>query len=249
MQATVDRIQRSRELHAWKQDTAFARSFTGRQRQGGDEEVLLQASTARFTPDGRLMYVLRDDRVGGLYQQDLHNGEEKRLVHRQNFVLDDLTPSADGTRLASQRASNGSANICLMAIDGSGYRELTGGDTVDSAPAWVSNDGDGAVPDLRTGARAQRTGTGSWPGLDPVAGHRQRHGHAGAGTMPTRISSRTRASVPRASSISSVGPTRRHATRVGTSCWTRWHSPFRILRALFHYLNLFFSLRCHTASR
>jgi hypothetical protein len=241
VQATVDRIQRSRELHAWKQDTAFARSFTGRQRQGGDEEVLLQASTARFTPDGRLMYVLRDDRVGGLYQQDLNTGEEKRLVHRQNFVLDDLTPSADGSRLlASQRASNGSANICLMAIDGSGYRELTGGDTVDTAPAWVPDDPQTVLYQTSGLARGP---TGQVLAIGPAS--IQLLDIAKGAVTPVLEDAQRDFMQPR------VGPQGQLYFIRRPYEPPRYESrhflldtlafPFRILRALFHYLN-FFSL-------
>ena len=241
VQATVDRIQRSRELHAWKQDTAFARSFTGRQRQGGDEEVLLQASTARFTPDGRLMYVLRDDRVGGLYQQDLNSGEEKRLVHRQNFVLDDLTPSADGTRLlASQRASNGSANICLMAIDGSGYRELTGGDTVDSAPAWVHNEPEMVLYQTSGLARAP---SGQVLAIGPAS--IQLLDTAKSSVTPVLDDAQQDFLQPRVGPQGQLYFIRRpyEAPRYESRHFLldTLAFPFRILRALFHYLN-FFSL-------
>jgi hypothetical protein len=38
--------------------------------------------------------------------------------------------------VASQQAA-GVGNICVMKTDGSGLRDVTGGDTVDSAPAWI----------------------------------------------------------------------------------------------------------------
>ena len=39
--------------------------------------------------------------------------------------------------LCAQHARNGTANIVVLDADGSNYRELTSGDTVDTAPAWV----------------------------------------------------------------------------------------------------------------
>jgi hypothetical protein len=57
---------------------------------------------------------------------------------RQNLHLGDLTPSLDGTMVAaSSQHSAGVANIALFKSDGSNYREVTGGDTLDCAPAWI----------------------------------------------------------------------------------------------------------------
>jgi hypothetical protein len=39
--------------------------------------------------------------------------------------------------LCAQQGKSGVANIVVMDADGNNYRELTGGDTVDAAPAWV----------------------------------------------------------------------------------------------------------------
>lgn len=143
-QAQVDRLERSRQLHAWKQDTAFATAFASRRMRTVDgEPIPLQASSIRFVDQQRLLYFLHDERVGGLFEYVLESGLENRLLHRQNLRIDDLAPSVDGTRLlCSQHASNGSANICLLNADGSGFRELTGGDTVDSAPAWIPGEAD-----------------------------------------------------------------------------------------------------------
>lgn len=138
VQGAMDRLERSRERHAWKEGTTFSVRAGGEWRQGPSRELPLYATSLQFAPDGRLLYFLRDTSMGGLFEQDLASGQERRLIHRQNFLLDDLRLSADGSRLlCSQQSGNGAANIVSMGTDGGDYRELTGGDTIDSSPCWV----------------------------------------------------------------------------------------------------------------
>ncbi len=138
VQAAMDRLERSRERHAWKEGTTFSVRAGGEWRDGVGRELPLYACSVRFAPEGRLIYFLRDKSMGGLFEQDLASGQERRLIHRQNFLLDDLQLSADGQQLlCSHQAGNGTANIVGMHVEGGDYRELTGGDTIDSAPCWV----------------------------------------------------------------------------------------------------------------
>jgi hypothetical protein len=138
VQAAMDRLERSRERHAWKQGTTFSIRAGGDWREGPARELPLQATSVQFAPGGRLIYFLRDKAMGGLFEQDLASGQERRLIHRQNLLLDDLRLSADGTQLlCSQQSGNGAANIVTMSVEGEHPRALTGGDTIDTAPCWV----------------------------------------------------------------------------------------------------------------
>jgi hypothetical protein len=138
VQAAMDRLERTRERNAWKEGTTFSVRAGGEWRGGPGRELPLYACSVRFAPGGRLVYFLRDKSMGGLFEQDLASGQERRLIHRQNFLLDDLQLSADGLQLlCSQQSGNGTANIVGMNMEGGEYRELTGGDTIDSAPCWV----------------------------------------------------------------------------------------------------------------
>jgi hypothetical protein len=138
-QNAVDRVERSKRLHGWKEGTAFEHSFLSRARQqGGKAASDLQVSSAQFRDPGTLFYFLRDGTVGGLFEVDLATGREQRLLHRQRLNLEDLCLHPVESRLlAAQMESNGSACIVSINADGSGYQELTSGDTVDSAPSWV----------------------------------------------------------------------------------------------------------------
>ncbi len=146
VQEMMDRVERAKQRHSWKQGTAFESSFTGRGSDRPSEQQGLNATSAQFTSDGKLLYFLRDNNVGGLFEYDLESGTEKRLLHQQRLLLGDLSVDRSGARiLCSREGDNGTASIALMNLDGSDYQEITGGDTVDCAPAWMTDDPDHIV--------------------------------------------------------------------------------------------------------
>ena len=138
IQEAMDRRERSREHGAWKKGTSFKISAGGGFRDFEPAEQPIVATSAIYETNGDLLYFLRDSNIGGLFRREAATGKELRLLSRQHLNLSDLAQSPDGTRLAaSSLQSDGSANIALLKADGSGYQEATGGDTVDSAPAWI----------------------------------------------------------------------------------------------------------------
>lgn len=96
--------------------------------------------------DGKLVYALETDAVGGLFEYDPTTGEEQRLVHRSEFRLGDLDRHpGDGRLLCCLAAPDGSANLAVMQPDGGRRREITEGDSLDQAPAWVEGEPDKLV--------------------------------------------------------------------------------------------------------
>src|SRR5258708_2502244 len=138
VQAAMERTERSRQLHGWKQGTAFAWSITGPDRPDAAGGVRIQAPSAQFAAHDRVLYFLKDDSFGGLFEYDLTQGIERRLLHNQKLPLAAPRLHPDGRQLlCAQHAKNGTANIVMMDADGGNYREVPGGDTVDAAPAWI----------------------------------------------------------------------------------------------------------------
>ncbi len=116
VQSAIDRVNQSSQLHDWKEGTTFSVSATGALRGDYNENIAFQAISAQFAPAERLIYFLRDESVGGLFSQDLKNGEENRILHRQNLFLEDLAINPDGDKLlCSAHAKNGSEPQCLPA--------------------------------------------------------------------------------------------------------------------------------------
>jgi hypothetical protein len=141
IQNVMDRMERARQRHSWKEGTAFESSFVGERSNLPSDQHLLKATSAQFLPNGNILYFLSDDSVGGLFEYNFATGDEKRLIHQQQLLLENLSIDHLGNRLAcSQQSKNGTANIAMMASDGSNYQEITGGDTLDSAPAWIPDD-------------------------------------------------------------------------------------------------------------
>lgn len=138
IQEAVDRRERSRERHSWKEGTSFRIAAGGGTRSFDQADQPIVATTAAYDNSGNLYYFLRDDAVGGLFCKEAGGDNELRVLLRQNLKLSDLAPSPNATRFAASSAlSDGIANLVLWDRDGGQMREVTGGDTIDSAPAWI----------------------------------------------------------------------------------------------------------------
>lgn len=90
-------------------------------------------------PD-KLIYFMSDDRMGGLFEYDFNKQTEQRLLHKQNLSYQHIAYSEISDQLLfAQQYQNGISNIGISDKDGRNDKELTGGDTVDSAPCWVQD--------------------------------------------------------------------------------------------------------------
>jgi hypothetical protein len=137
-QEAMDRRERARERHGWKEGTSFGIAAGRGMRSFDPADKPLQATSAAYQRNGDLLYFLKDDNVGGLFRRESATGNELRVLLRQNFDLADLALSPDGAMLAaSSRQSGGTAHITLLKTDGNGLRDVTGGDSVDTAPSWI----------------------------------------------------------------------------------------------------------------
>ena len=146
VQGAMDRMEKSRQLHGWKEGTTFGVSATGDMRGGARANVDIQALSVQFASPGRIIYSLGSDNMGGLFAQELSDGTEDRLLHKQNLALQDLALSPDGARLlCAAHAKNGCANIAVLNADGSDYQEISAGDTVDTHPAWIPGEPDAVL--------------------------------------------------------------------------------------------------------
>jgi len=166
---------------------------------------------------------------------------EKRLLHKQYLSLEDLRLHPDGHRLlGAQQARNGAANIVVMDDDGSNYRELTSGDTVDTAPAWVPGQADAVLFQSSGLARNQ---AGYVLALGP-ASIQMADTAAGSLTMIVEDPGFDFLQ-PRVGADGFLYFIRRPYETpqygMGNVVTDALMFPFRLLRALFHYLN-FFSL-------
>lgn len=141
VQEMIDRLNRKKQLHGWKQNTSLSQSFVGQRGEVAADQVELQVVSAQFCSDNKLIYFMKDRHVGGLFEYDASTKSERRLLHKQNLFYEDLAVNpVNGKILCSEQHSNGIANIVVLNSDGDDYSQLTEGDTVDSSPAWIPGD-------------------------------------------------------------------------------------------------------------
>lgn len=237
----IERIERQQQLHGWKEGTAFGGSFPGRNRHSVGAMAGLQATSVQFSGPDRILYFLQDDSMGGLFEYDLAQGTEKRLLHRQHLQLEDLRIDPDSRRmLCAQRSKSGASHIVAMDCDGNAQRELTSGDTIDTAPAWV--------PGQPNAVLFQSSGIARSPQGYPLAfGPASiQMADTAAGSLTTVLEDpRFDFLQPRVGANGFLYFIRRpyEAPRYGlaSAVTDLVLFPFRVVRALVHYLN-FFSL-------
>jgi hypothetical protein len=153
VQGILDRVERGRERHEWKNQgmswnirAGGLGGFGGLGGGGGDAALPAETRRIRFTgvtagaAPGQLLYALDTDHVGGLFCRDLVEDHERRLIHRQQFRARDVARrTSDGTLALSLHKPDGTAHLAVMSAEGRGLREVTEGDAVDEAPSWADD--------------------------------------------------------------------------------------------------------------
>ncbi|HUE30882.1 MAG TPA: hypothetical protein VMR79_08395 [Verrucomicrobiae bacterium] len=128
--------------NAWKTEGEGAR-FLSAGLLAGDAEGTAASALAAITGlsrgrvPGEVLYSIETTAVAGLFALDAGTAEEKRLFHANQQRV--RTPSAQpGHDLIACSLRDGfRAHIGVMRADGSALTEVTEGDSVDLAPSWV----------------------------------------------------------------------------------------------------------------
>ncbi len=140
VQEMQDKLERQRERNAWKENTSFNVSASGRHRSFNFAEMPIWTTSILADEQQQLYTFMKDEVMGGLFKTDLHSGQELRIVHKQNLDLCDFSLHADSTKLlCAVRSTNGQQHIAQINRDGSNLQVLTSGDTIESAPCSVSD--------------------------------------------------------------------------------------------------------------
>ena len=241
IQDIEDRLARSKERNSWKENTSFQIGAHGQMKNFSADGVGIQFTSALFHKDRSLLYFLKDQGIGGLFSFDLDTGVELRIVHRQHLDLADLQLDNSGQQvLCRSSGKDGASNIATMDVDGNKFRELTGGDTIDAAPSGVPDD-DGAI--LYQSAGLARSPEGYVAAIGHMTIQKL---NARSGNIETVLDSPAHDFMqPRVCAQGNLHFIRRpYETPNYSSSNILLDTllfPFRLLRAVFHYLN-FFSL-------
>jgi hypothetical protein len=147
-QAVRDRAQRIAQRSAWKRSGQRDGLLSGASLWGGagvDADSLRVAivGVGRGRVPGEILYSLDTDEVSGVFAVPAAGGEEEaggedRLFHSNHVRVDHLAAHPDRDEIAcSVRAEQGASQIAVMRADGTGLTQVTEGDSVDQAPCWV----------------------------------------------------------------------------------------------------------------
>ena len=99
VQQMMDRIERSRQRHNWKNDSMGWRMNTaagfGANAMGGggapaDVRRVRFSGLTRGQQAGELLYTIDTDHVGGLFVYDVAQQHERRIYHRNQFKAQNL---------------------------------------------------------------------------------------------------------------------------------------------------------------
>lgn len=129
--------------HAWKAQGRGQQFMTGRMLWGG-AETETEALGLRFTGvsagrrPGELLYTLETQQIVALLAREVGGDVETRLLHSNDRQLSFVSGCPDAEGLAcAVRHDSGTSGIGVMKPDATDLAEVTEGDSVDLAPSWM----------------------------------------------------------------------------------------------------------------
>ncbi len=138
------RAMEIQERNAWKTQGRGAQFMTGGmlwgQQNRGDASMMRIAISgiSRGCNDGELLYALDTDEIGGIFALRNYGADEQRLFHSADYRVRQLNASPNQDRIACvMLQKNGGSCIAVMRGDGTEIAEATQGDTIDQAPRWL----------------------------------------------------------------------------------------------------------------
>ena len=142
---TLERRQRSQQLHGWKNRSGvWGQMGMAPPAMSQWEDALPPPRPIRFCALARgqkadeLLYALDCGEVGGLFQFDLASGYEMRLMHREGFITGDLSRHPTSGEVAvSLRRADRTMGLTIGENGGNFLQDVTFSDGIDEAPAWL----------------------------------------------------------------------------------------------------------------
>jgi len=136
-----EREVRAQQRNSWKaQGGGFLSGamLWGQRGAAQGPTPVIVTSISGGADQGRLIYSLESGSLCALLANENFGEEERRLWNNNNFKLQHVRAcSRTGDLAFSTTHANGTANIGVMFKDENSVKELTEGDSVDTAPQWV----------------------------------------------------------------------------------------------------------------
>ena len=101
----------------------------------------LQITSAEFVDNYTISYFIGGRNNGGLFEYDLKEEKERRILHQTGLNIKDLQFDSIHNRFfCSAVNSDGLANIASICRDSGDMEIYTNGDTIDSCPNCVGGE-------------------------------------------------------------------------------------------------------------
>jgi len=141
-QGIRERAVKAQQRHGWKQHAAGENFLSGAMlwgRQIRDPAAIPISITSlcRGSAPGQVLYSLETNDLCGILQLEDFGAEERRLWNKNDQRLDHLHVSTRGEMACGVRHPFGTANVAVRLSADSGLSEVTEGDSVDTAPRWI----------------------------------------------------------------------------------------------------------------
>jgi hypothetical protein len=244
----IERALQSRRTTGWKhapreeQSGVIPTATLWGQRSGADSGALqvrfLHVCSAN---DDTLYYVLAVGDTRGVFRRHLSEDREVRLFHRTGWECEGFTYNASDNRLiVASRNADGSAHVEVYDEDGNRRGAITDGDCVDGSPALVPGRAKTIV--YQSSGVARHPQSGQMMALAHACVHMLDYG---SGQLETLLDDKRHDFVsPRMDAQGRLYVIRRPAEkppreRAGLALKDTLLMPFRLLKALFGYLNFF----------
>lgn len=145
-QSVQERVLQMRRRNAWKNQSIMANFFPAEllQQVNEQDQAILSVGITGLCRgmQGKLLYALEVGEVAGIFTLDQSSINEQRLFHSSDFGVQHLSFHPERNLIACAVVhKNGAANIAVMEAKGSRPKEITEGDSVDLAPKWVPGTG------------------------------------------------------------------------------------------------------------
>ena len=246
-QTIRERAVKAQQRHSWKTQGSEEKFLAGAMLWGRSPRDpaairLTITSLCQGAAAGQVLYSLETDELCGILQLEEFGADERRLWNKNDKRIDHLHLSANGELACSVRHEFDTANIAVRVSEESGFSEVTEGDSVDTAPHWIP----GSERQLVfQSAGVGRNREGHFAGLGPYAIQKL---DIDSGELTSlRENSGYDFLTPRMTAEGALYFIRRpfltgreiHPLRLMKDIFL---FPFRLIYALFHYLQ-FFSMR------
>ena len=141
----VERHRKQEESDAWKAGSSWGGDpMFGMMGFAPPPTVMPTVRSLDLSPEA-MCYVVRTQHSSVLLRQQLADGYEQRLYHKQQFVGGDaaMNPAAGDDRVILSVADRETqtAHLAIVGNDHGGLKFVTDGDCIDEAASWVIDDG------------------------------------------------------------------------------------------------------------